>query len=150
MEVGDGMFTGEYNHSIDAKGRLIVPAKLRELLGDVFVVTKGLYGCCLAVYPMEEWKVMEGKLRALPMNNPDSRLLTRYLMAGAVHCELDKQGRILLPAVLREFAHLEKEVVLAGVMNCVEIWDKQGWMNNSSVDDISGALNRLYENGINL
>lgn len=144
------MFTGEYNHTIDAKGRLIVPAKLREQLGDVFVVTKGLDGRCLSVYPMDEWKIMEGKLRALPLNNPDSRLLTRYLMAGAAYCELDKQGRILLPSVLREFAQLEKEVVLAGVMNCVEIWNKDSWMENSMVDDISGALGRLYECGISL
>lgn len=135
---------------MDAKGRLIVPAKLREQLGDEFVVTKGMDGHCLAVYPMEEWKILEGKLRALPLTDPDGRLLTRYLMAGAVLCELDKQGRILLPSVLREFAQLEKEVVLAGSMDHVEIWNKQKWLKLNAVDDISDVLTRLQQKGINL
>lgn len=144
------MFFGEYNHTIDTKGRLIVPAKLREQLGDEFVVTKGMDGHCLSVYPMEEWKILEGKLRALPLNDPDGRLLTRYLMAGAVFCELDKQGRILLPSVLREFAQLEKEVVLAGSMDHVEIWNKQKWLDVNTIDDISDVLTRLQQKGINL
>ena len=144
------MFTGEYNHTIDAKGRLIVPAKLREQLGDEFVVTKGLDGNCLSVYPMEEWKVLEGKLRQLPLNNLNGRKLTRYLMAGASVCELDKQGRILLPSVLREFAQLEKEVVLVGVMDRVEIWNRQNWMDSTTVGDIEDVLVSLQESGINL
>lgn len=141
------MFIGEYNHTIDTKGRLIVPAKLREELGDVFVVTKGLDGNCLSVYPMQEWKILENKLRSLPLNNPDARRLTRYLMAGAVSCELDKQGRILLPAVLREFAQLEKEVVLVGDMDRVEIWNKENWQNNMT-EDIGEVMNRLGDTGI--
>lgn len=141
------MFIGEYSHTIDAKGRLIVPARLREGLGDAFIVTKGLDGNCLSAYPMEEWKILENKLRSLPLNNPDARRLTRYLTAGAALCELDKQGRILLPAVLREFAQLEKEVVLVGDMDRVEIWNKTNWQNNAT-EDIGNVLNRLGENGI--
>lgn len=143
------MFTGEYNHTIDAKGRLIVPAKLREQLGETFAVTKGLDGRCLSVYPIDEWKILEGKLRSLPLNNADGRALARYLMAGAVFCELDKQGRILLPAVLREFAQLEKEVVLVGVLDRVEIWNKDKWMDNGT-EDIGAILERLEQTGIQL
>lgn len=152
---GERMFIGEYSHSIDAKGRLIVPAKLREQLGEEFVVTKGLDGRCLSVYPMEEWKNLEQKIRSLPLSNADGRTLARYLMAGAVSCELDKQGRILLPAVLREFAQLEKDVVLAGVLDRVEIWNKEKWASQWSdektgEEDIGAVLERLEEHGIQL
>lgn len=144
------MFTGEYNHTIDAKGRIIVPAKLREQLGESFMVAKGMDGRCLAIYPMNEWEIFEEKLRALPQNHPDTLWVTRYFMAGATACELDKQGRILLPLSLREFAELEKDVVLAGVMSRVEIWNKERWIENSMGGDIGSALGRLYENGISL
>lgn len=143
------MFIGEYSHTIDAKGRLIVPSKLREQLGEEFIVTKGLDGHCLSVYPMEEWEVLQNKLRMLPMNSADGRTVARYLMAGAALCELDKQGRILLPAVLREFAQLEKEVVLVGVLERVEIWNKYKWQN-SGTDDISAVLGRLEQTGIQI
>lgn len=143
------MFIGEYNHTIDTKGRLIVPAKLREQLGSEFVVTKGMDGHCLSVYPMKEWELLQGKLRSLPLNSADGRTVARYLMAGAALCELDKQGRILLPAVLREFAQLEKEVVLVGVLERVEIWNKQKWQDNST-DDIGAVLNRLEQTGIQI
>ena len=144
------LFTGEYNHTIDAKGRLIVPAKLREQLGESFTVTKGMDGRCLAIYPAEEWEIFAGKLRSLPLNNPNSRKVIRYFMSGAVTCELDKQGSILLPSSLREFAQLDKEVVLAGVMNCVEIWNKESWIENSAIDDIDDAMGDLYVSGISL
>ena len=102
------MFMGEYNHSIDTKGRLIMPAKFRDVLGDSFVVTKGLDGC-LFVYPDEEWNIFEEKLKTLPLTNKNARQFTRFFLAGAATCEVDKQGRILLPQVLREFAELEKD-----------------------------------------
>lgn len=105
------MFMGEYNHTIDAKGRLIIPSKFRELLGEEFVLTKGLDGC-LSIYPMDEWNAFEEKLRALPLTNKNARTFTRFFVAGATNCELDKQGRILVPQTLREFAGLEKDVVL--------------------------------------
>ncbi len=113
------MFMGEYNHTIDAKGRLIIPSKFREILGDVFVVTKGLDGC-LFVYDNEEWKRFEEKLRSLPITNKEARQFVRFFLAGATEAEVDKQGRILIPNVLREFAELTKDVVLVGVGSRIE------------------------------
>ena len=117
------MFIGEYSHTIDAKGRLIVPSKFREQLGDEFVVTKGLDGC-LFVYENSEWKSFEEKLHALPLTNANARKFSRFFLAGACACEVDRQGRILIPSVLREFAKLEKDVVLVGVGSRIEIWNK--------------------------
>ena len=128
------MFMGEYNHTVDAKGRLIIPAKFRETLGDEFVVTKGLDGC-LFVYSNEEWKNIEEKFRNTPLTTKDARKFSRFFFAGAATCELDKQGWILIPSVLREFAGLQKDVVLAGVFNKIEIWDKERWMENQYDDD---------------
>ena len=128
------MFMGEYNHTIDAKGRLIIPSKFRELLGEEFVLTKGLDGC-LSIYPMDEWNAFEEKLRALPLTNKNARTFTRFFVAGATNCELDKQGRILLPPVLREYANLTKDVVLVGVLSRVEIWDKDRWQENTYDED---------------
>lgn len=101
------MFRGEHKHTIDAKGRLIIPSDYRELLGEKFVLTKGFEGC-LSIYPMTEWEAFEKKLSALPLTNKNARTLTRFFVAGATECELDKQGRILIPSTLREFAGLEK------------------------------------------
>ena len=120
------MFMGEYNHTIDAKGRLIIPAKFREPLGEEFVLTRGLDGC-LYIYPMDEWEAFEEKLRALPLTNKDARAFSRFFVAGATTCELDKQGRILVPQTLREFAGLEKDVILAGNLSRVEVWSKEIW-----------------------
>ena len=115
---------GEYNHTIDTKGRLIVPSKFREALGDEFVVTKGLDGC-LFVYDNKEWTVFEEKLKSLPLTNKDARQFVRFFLAGAASVEVDKQGRILIPSVLREFAELDKDVVLVGVASRIEIWSKE-------------------------
>ena len=93
------MFMGEYNHIIDAKGRLIIPARFRELLGEEFILTKGLDGC-LSIYPMDAWEAFETKLRALPLTNKNARTFTRFFVAGATNCELDRQGRILVPQTL--------------------------------------------------
>ena len=133
------MFIGEYNHTVDTKGRLIVPAKFREELGEEFVVTKGLDGC-LFVYSNSEWKNIEEKFRNTPLTAKDVRKFSIFFFAGAATCELDKQGRILIPAVLREYAGLKKDVVLAGVYNKVEIWDKERWdesQNDSDMEDIA-------------
>ena len=102
------MFMGEYNHTVDAKGRLIVPSKFREQLGDEFVITKGLDNC-LFVYYNSEWAALEEKLRALPITNTAGRKFSRFLLGSAATCEVDKQGRILLPAVLRDFAGIDKD-----------------------------------------
>ena len=105
------MFMGEYQHSIDAKGRLIVPAKFRDGLGEHFVVTKGLDNCLFA-YPQEEWKIFEEKLKQLPLTSTGARKFVRFFFAGAVECDLDNQGRIILPSNLREYAGLKKDTVL--------------------------------------
>lgn len=128
------MFMGEYSHTIDAKGRIIVPAKFRESLGDNIVVTKGLDNC-LFVYTSEDWRKFEEKLRTLPLTNKDARKFTRFFLAGAAEMEIDKQGRILIPSVLREFAALEKDVVLVGVVSRIEIWDKARWNESISIYD---------------
>lgn len=143
------MFIGEYNHTIDAKGRLIVPSKFREALGEEFVVTKGLDGC-LFVYPMEEWTVFTDKLKELPLTKKDARQFSRFFLAGAASCEVDKQGRILIPAVLREFAGLEKDAVLVGVSSRIEIWSRSNWEKISDVDieDMDNIAEHMEDLGI--
>ena len=143
------MLIGEYNHTIDTKGRLIVPAKYRELLGDAFVVTKGLDGC-LSMYPDNEWQEFENKLRQLPMNKKNARQLTRFFLAGATNCEVDKQGRILLPSNLREYAAIEKEVVSVGVLSRVEIWSKDRWSENGDYDDMDEIAEHMAELGLGI
>ena len=136
------MFMGEYSHTIDTKGRLIIPSRFREELGETFVVTKGLDGC-LFVFSDEEWKAFEIKLKSLPLTNKNARQFARFFVAGATPCELYKQGRILLPATLREFAGLEKDVVLTGMLNRIEIWSKDKWNENNSLDDV--AMDEIAE-----
>ncbi|HEY3365806.1 MAG TPA: division/cell wall cluster transcriptional repressor MraZ [Symbiobacteriaceae bacterium] len=119
-------FMGEFQHSVDAKGRLAIPAKLREGLGERFIATKGLESC-LFVFPMKEWDTFSEKLRSLPVASVDARQFTRLFFSGATECEADPQGRILLPANLRTFAGLEKDVVIVGVSSRVEIWAQPKW-----------------------
>ena len=116
------MFMGQYEHSIDAKGRIIIPVKYREDLGELFVVTRGLDGC-LFLYPQKEWQNFVEKLQQLP-SNQNTRNIQRQFLSKAMEVTLDKQGRILIPALLRAAASLEKEVVFVGMMNRVEVWDK--------------------------
>ena len=137
MQRGDfDMFMGEYNHTIDPKGRLIVPAKFRETLGDKFVVTRG-FDECLFAYDNEEWQKFEEKVRALPITNKDARKFTRFFLAGAAACEVDKQGRILLPGNLREYGALTKDVVLVGAGGHVEIWSKEKYDAAMDADDFN-------------
>ena len=117
------MFMGQYEHSIDAKGRIIIPVKYREDLGESFVVTRGLDGC-LFLYPAQEWQSFVEKLKELP-SNQNTRKIQRQFLSKAMEVSLDKQGRILIPAILREVAALEKEVVFVGMMNRIEVWDKK-------------------------
>jgi MraZ protein len=123
---GDPMFMGEYQHSIDEKGRIIIPAKFRDALGSHFVVTRGL-DQCLFVYATEEWTIMEQKLKALPLMKSDARAFTRFFFSGATECELDKQGRVNIPNTLVDHAKLAKDCVVIGVSNRVEIWSKETW-----------------------
>lgn len=120
------MFMGEYRHNVDEKGRLIIPAKFREGLGEMFVITRGL-DRCLFVYPESEWKLLENKLKTLPFTKKDARAFTRFFFSGATECELDKQGRVNIASPLREYGQLEKECVIIGVSNRVEIWSKTLW-----------------------
>ena len=141
------MLTGEFNHSIDTKGRLIIPSKFRDILGDDFVITKGLDGC-LFLYPANEWKIFEEKLRTLPLTNKNARTFTRFFLGSAVDGGLDKQGRVLISSALRTFAGLDKEVVLVGVLDRVEIWDKAKWDENNTeveenMDDIAAHMEDL-------
>ena len=137
---------GEYQHTIDAKGRLIIPAKFREGLGEHFVVTKGL-DHCLFVYPQSEWKVFEQKLKQLPLTSIDARKFVRFFFSGAVECDLDNQCRIMLPANLRTCADLKKDIVSIGVNNRVEIWNKQNWKEyNEEENFISNDLAFKMEN----
>ena len=141
------MFMGEYNHTVDAKGRLIVPSKFRELLGEEFVITKGLDGC-LFMYSSEEWKNIEVKFREISQFSKDARKFARFFFASAAVCEVDKQGRVLISAVLREFAGIEKEVVLAGVVNHIEIWNKDRWQETSEYDDVEEVAEHMASLGI--
>ena len=143
------MFMGEYSHTIDTKGRLIVPSKFREQLGNEFVVTKGLDGC-LFVYPNEEWKNIEEKFRNIPLTTKDARKFSRFLFAGAASCEVDNHGRILLPQVLREFADLSKDVVLVGVLSRIEIWSKERWQDTNSYEDMDEVAEHMAELGLSI
>ena len=128
VEIGGylSMFMGEFQHSIDAKGRLIVPSKLREKLGEKFVVTRGLDGCLFG-YPLSEWEKLEEKLNEMPLAKKDARTFVRFFYSAATECEIDKQGRINIPATLREHAALMNSCVIIGVSNRIEIWDEARW-----------------------
>jgi len=117
---------GEYRHSLDSKARLIMPAKFREMLGESFVMTRGLDNC-LFVYPQNEWKILEEKVKKLPLAKSEARAFVRFLFSGATECEFDKQGRISLSSLLRNYAQIDKELVVIGVSNRVEIWSKDNW-----------------------
>ena len=143
------MFMGEYNHTIDAKGRLIIPAKFREVLGDEFVVTKGMDGC-LFVFDNSEWQGFAEKLRSLPMIDKEVRQFTRFFLAGAASVEVDKQGRILLPSVLRDFAGITKDTVLIGVGSRIEIWSKDRWEGTVTYQDMDEISTHMVELGIGL
>ena len=128
------MLIGEYEHTIDTKGRLSMPSKLRRDMGEAFIVTKGLDGCLFA-FSQEEWKNFETKLKALPLSDRNARNFVRFFLAGATECEIDKQGRFLIPSNLREAGKLEKEAVIIGVGTRLEIWNKDIW--NSKDEEIS-------------
>ena len=137
------MLFGEYQHNIDDKGRMIIPAKFRDDLGEVFIVTKGLDNC-LAVYSMGEWAEIEKQIRALPLSK--SRDLQRFWFSGATEVSADKQGRIVIPSNLRAYGRLEKDVVVIGVSNRVEIWDKESWESQAqslTPDSIVEAMSQL-------
>lgn len=137
------MLTGQYSHNVDPKGRVNFPARLREELGVRFIITRGLDNC-LFVYSMEEWALLAAKLKELPISK--SAPLNRFFFAGAAEAEPDKQGRVLLPAHLREYAGLDRDVTIAGVSNRAEIWDSARWAQNNDLltaDAIASAMDEL-------
>ncbi len=134
---------GEFQHTLDAKGRLFIPAKLREELGDSFVVAKGL-DHCLFLYPQGAWETLEEKIRQLPMSK--SRNLQRFFLSSAADVSVDKQGRIVVPPVLREYAGLTHDVTIIGVLERAEIWDAQRWNEYNGemdADSIAQAMEEL-------
>lgn len=141
------MFIGEYQHTLDPKNRVIMPSKFREKLGDSFVMTKGLDNC-LFIYSSEEWSRVEEKLKSLPMTNKDARAFVRFFFAGACECELDKQGRVLMPGHLKEYAKIDKDLVIIGVSTRIEIWSKEEWDKfnsnaNISYEDVAEKMSQL-------
>ncbi|MBO8126024.1 MAG: division/cell wall cluster transcriptional repressor MraZ [Firmicutes bacterium] len=141
------MFMGEYNHTVDAKGRMIMPAKFRDGLGEKFVVTRGL-DRCLFVYPQDEWQKLEEKIKTLPMTKRDVRAFVRTLFSGATECEVDKQGRINLPKNLLEYAGIDKDAVVIGVSTRVEIWSKAEWESYS--EDAADSFEEIAEHIVDL
>ena len=130
------MLIGEYDHSLDAKGRLIMPAKLRDDMGDKFIITTGLDGCLFG-FSLFEWEKFEDKLKTLPITNKNARNFVRFFLSGATECELDKQGRFLIAGKLRESANLEKDVAIIGAGTRIEIWNKDKWQEHNSEENIS-------------
>jgi MraZ protein len=140
------MFLGEYQHTIDEKGRITIPAKFREALGTNFIITRGLDNC-LFVYPREEWNQLEQRLKSLPSMAANARAFARLLFSGACECEWDKQGRVNVPSHLREYARLEKDCTVIGVSTRVEIWDKASWEEYSrkSQDSFNEIAEKLVD-----
>ena len=139
------MLIGEYEHTLDAKGRVSMPAKLRRDMGEAFIVTKGLDGCLFA-FSQDEWMNFETKLKSLPLSDKNARNFVRFFLAGATECELDKQGRFLIPANLRKEANLDKEAVIIGVGTRLEIWNKETWLAKDeeiSADEIAENMTML-------
>ncbi len=130
------MLIGEFEHSLDAKGRLIMPAKIRDDMGDKFIITKGLDGCLFG-FSSKEWDNFEEKLKTLPLTNKNARDFVRFFLSGATECEVDKQGRFLISGNLRKYASLEKEAVITGVGTRIEIWDKDKWESYNSEENLS-------------
>ncbi|WP_053359711.1 division/cell wall cluster transcriptional repressor MraZ [Lentilactobacillus farraginis] len=141
------MLLGEYQHNLDAKGRIIIPAKFRQDLGSKFVITRGMDGCLFG-YPMSEWKKVEGKIDALSINKRDVRAFTRFFFSAAQECEFDKQGRINIPSILRNYAKIEKKCVVVGVSNRIEIWSERAWQDFTS--DAAAHFDEIAENIIDL
>lgn len=144
------MFSGEYEHTLDQKGRLIIPAKFREQLGTTFIMTKGFDGC-LFVYSDEEWHRIEESLKNKSMLSKQNRQFMRTFFSGAAECEVDKQGRIVIPPKLRDFAGIEKNVISIGVYSRVEIWSKERYeAETDSYDNLEDFADQMEELGIPL
>lgn len=142
------MLMGEFTHGVDKKNRIIIPSKMRESLGDIFYISKGLDGC-LWVFPEKEWKAFSAKLEKLPLSNKNARDFKRFFLSGATEMEPDKMGRVLLPASLMEYAGILTEVVSVGMTDKVEIWSKEKWKAYQEADmDMEEVAASLEDFGI--
>ena len=146
VESGDIMLMGEFHHNLDAKGRIIVPAKLREDLGESIIITRGIEDC-LFIYSEAEWTKVVSKLKTLPFTKKDARSFTRMFLSGATSAEFDKQGRVTVPSPLLTYASLEKECVVIGVNDRLEVWSLEKWNSfvEESRDDLSDWAESLFE-----
>lgn len=138
------MFMGEFHHNIDEKGRLVIPNKFRSELGQNFIITRGLENC-LYVYSMDEWNSLVAKLKSLPFTKKDARIFIRSFFSGATECEFDRQGRINITSPLVSYADIDKECVIIGANDRIEIWSDKGWknfmdVNSSKLEDIAENL----------
>ncbi len=149
FSLGKNMFIGEYTYKIDEKKRVAVPAKFREELGGKVVITKGL-DSSLFLFPIKEWEELAEKISKLPFSQSDVRGFSRTMLAGAMEVEFDSMGRVLVPDYLKEYASLKKEVVLAGVYNRVEVWDKDTWeeYKKKTENEVGDIAERLKELGL--
>lgn len=140
------MLMGEYHYNLDLKGRVVVPSKFREILGEKVVLTRGLDGS-LFIYGLDTWHLLTEKLKTLSLTDITSRNFVRFLLSGAITLEFDKQGRIIIPTYLKEYATLEKEVVLVGVLNRVEIWSSLAWNNfmENNFQDLAKISSNLFD-----
>ena len=145
------MFMGEYHHTIDDKGRIIIPAKFREELGEEFIITRGIENC-LFVYSMESWNHITDKLNSLPFTKKDARNFVRFFMSGATNVELDKQGRVNVTTPLVQYANLVKDCVVIGTGDRLEIWSQESWDDffNSTKDSMSDIAENLFNESVNL
>ena len=145
------MLSGEYRHSIDLKGRIIIPSKLRDEMGSKIVITRGLDGCLFG-YNEKTWDSILEKLNTLPFTKKDARNFTRFMTSGAITLEFDRQGRVNIPNYLANYASLEKDVVIVGVINRIEIWSKDKWEEfmSNNVESLSDISENLFDSNFEL
>ena len=145
------MFIGEYHHTIDEKGRIIIPAKFREELGNNFIITRGIENC-LFVYSEENWAKITNKLNSLPFTKKDARTFNRFFMSGATNVELDKQGRVNISKPLIDYASLLKDYVIIGTGDRLEVWSQESWDSffDSTKDSMSDIAENLFNESVNL
>ena len=145
------MFIGEFHHTIDDKGRIIIPSKFREKLGNQFIITRGIDNC-LFVYSNDDWMKITNKLSSLPFTKRDARIFNRFFLSGATDVELDKQGRVNISGPLISYANLTKDCVIIGAGDRLEIWAKESWDNffNSTKDNMSDIAENLFNESVNL
>src|SRR5699024_11260771 len=145
------MFMGEYHHSIDDKGRLIITAKFRSELGDKFIITRGIENCLFA-YPEKRWEEIVHKLESLPFTKKDARNFTRFFLSGATVAEFDKQGRVNITSPLINYASIEKECIIIGTGDRLEIWSEDAWNSffNSASINMSDIAENLFNESVDL